>query len=472
VYIVVTQVIVVAALIPSAARYSARVMDALVQPASLIAVSFLILILAGTGLILLPRATGAATISFTDALFTSVSAVCVTGLNVVDTADTFARTGHLILLFLIQCGGLGIMTLTTFFAFMAGGRGSLKQYSTMQSLLGEENIGKIRTVVLQIGLATLVIEAAGAVAIWFSLDDVPFASSRDRIFFALFHSVSAFCNAGFALPSEGLAAAPLQGNTPFLATIMILIVLGGLGFPVLLNIWRMLPGGATPRLQRRMSLHTLLVLIATGTLILAGTAGIFLIERNGWLAHLSGPDQVFTALFHSVSARTAGYNTLPVGGLAPASLLLIIGLMWIGASPGSTGGGIKTTTVVIAILAIRSIVTGRPSIEAFRHRIPDRALFQAFSTIALSVGTIVLALFVLLLLENFPFTALLFEVVSALGTVGLSTGITPQLSTAGKLVIALVIFVGRVGVLATLLAITGQRAQQRFEYTEEPVHIT
>ncbi|MBP1691735.1 MAG: H(+)-transporting two-sector ATPase, partial [Bacteroidetes bacterium] len=404
--------------------------------------------------------------------FTSVSAVCVTGLTVVDTAVTFTRTGHVILLFLIQCGGLGIMTLTTFFAFMAGGRGSLKQYSTMQSLLGEENIGKIRSVVLQIGMATLLIEAAGAIAIWFSLEGVEFASARDRIFFSIFHSVSAFCNAGFALPSDGLAAAPLQANTPFLSTIMILIVLGGLGFPVLLNIWRILPGGSTPLLQRRLSLHTLLVLMATGILIVGGTAGIFLIEQDGWLAGLSGPDKLFTALFHSVSARTAGFNTLPIGGLAPASLLLLIGLMWIGASPGSTGGGIKTTTAVIAVLAIRSIVTGRPAIEAFKHRVPDRALFQAFSTITLSVVTILLALFVLLLLETFSFTDLLFEVVSALGTVGLSVGITPHLSTAGKLVVALVIFIGRVGVLATLLALTGQRAQQRFEYTEEPVHIT
>jgi Trk-type K+ transport system membrane component len=178
-----------------------------------------------------------------------------------------------------------------------------------------------------------------------------------------------------------------------------------------------------------------------------------------------------TAMFHS-PARTAGFNTLPVQTLGPASLLLLIILMWIGASPGSTGGGIKTTSVVVALLAIRSIVTGRSSIEAFRHRIPDRALFQAFSTIALSIGVIGLALFTLLLVEPMPFQFLLFEVVSALGTVGLSADVTPHLTTAGKLVIALVIFIGRVGVLSFLLALTGQRGQPRYEYTEEPVHIT
>lgn len=472
VYIVVTQIIVILALIPPAVRYSARAMGTSIQPSSLIAISFLALILVGASILLLPRATTERAITLVDALFTAASAVCVTGLTVVDTATTFTRTGHAILLLLIQVGGLGIMTLTTFFAFMVGSRGSLKQYSTLQSLLGEESIGRIRAVIMRIGITTLLIEAAGAIAIWFSLDDMAFASSRDKLFFSVFHSVSAFCNAGFALTSEGLAAAPLRTNTAFLSTIMVLIVLGGIGFPVLLNLSRLLPLRKVRPQGRRLSLHTLLVLIATGVLIVLGTAGFFLLERNRWLAGLPVGEQLFTALFHAISARTAGFNTLPMQGLGPASLLLLVLLMWIGASPGSTGGGIKTTSVVVALLAIRSIVTGRSSIEAFRNRIPDRALFQAFSTITLSIGVIGLALFALLLTEVLPFQFLLFEVVSAFGTVGLSADVTPYLSTAGKLVIVLVIFIGRVGVLSFLLALTGKRNEQRYEYTEEPVHIT
>jgi trk system potassium uptake protein TrkH len=471
VYVVVTQIIVIIALIPPAFRYSARAMGTSVQPSSLIAISFLAMILIGAAVLLLPRVTTGQSIALVDALFTATSAVCVTGLTVVDTSTAFTPTGHVILLLLIQIGGLGIMTLTTFFAFMAGGRGSLKQYSTLQSLLGEESIGRIRGVIIQIGLTTLLIEAAGAVAIWFSLDSAAFASPRDRLFFAVFHSVSAFCNAGFALTPENLAAVPLHANTGFLSTVMILIVLGGLGFPVLLNVSRLLPTRRI-RPQRRLTLHTLLVLISTGVLIVLGAAGLFLLEHDRWLAGLPAGEQLLTALFHSVSARTAGFNTLPIQTLGPASLLMLILLMWIGASPGSTGGGIKTTSVVVALLAIRSIVTGRRSIEAFRNRIPDRALFQAFSTIALSIGVIGLALFVLLLTESLPFQFLVFEAVSAFGTVGLSADVTPYLTTVGKLVIVLVMFIGRVGVLSFLLALTGRRDQQQYEYTEEPVHIT
>jgi Trk-type K+ transport system membrane component len=472
VYVVLMQVMLVLALIPSAVRFSTSAMGTYIQPASLIAIGFLAAILLGAGLLLLPRATAASQFSLIDAFFTSTSAVCVTGLTVVDTATTFTRTGHVILLFLMQVGGLGIMTLTTFFAFMAGSRGSLKQYSTLQSLLGADSIGRIRGVVLRIGLTTLGIELAGAVAIWFSLGDTMSGSPRDRVFFAIFHSVSAFCNAGFALTTENLAAGPLHANMVFLSSIMLLIVLGGLGFPVLLNLARLLPRRKVHAYQRRLSLHSLIVLIATGTLILLGTIVFFLLERDRWLAGLPPLEQLLTALFHSISARTAGFNTLPVQTLGPASLLFLIMLMWIGASPGSTGGGVKTTTVVVAILAIRSIVTGRGSIEAFRNRIPNRALLQAFSTIALSMGVIGLALFIMLLLEPMPFTFLLFEVVSALGTVGLSADVTPHLSVAGKLVIATVIFVGRIGVLSFLLALTGQRKEEPYEYTEEPVHIT
>lgn len=471
-YVALSQAIVALALIPPAMRYGARLTTASVQPSSLIALTFLAVILVGTGLLMLPRATVHGGMGAVDALFTAASAVCVTGLTVVDTASTFTPTGHAILLILIQVGGLGIMTLTTFFAFMSGSRGSLKQFSTLQDLLGEESIGKIRNVVLQIGAFTLVIEVAGAGVLWWSLDTGPAPNGPDGIFFALFHAVSAFCNAGFTVADEHVASQLFTGGTVFPATVMVLVVLGGLGFPVLVNLVRLIPRPGPSATIRRLSLHTRLVLITTAILLVAGGAGIFLLERGHALAGLPLDRQIFLSFFYSVSARTAGFATAALMTFSPAALFLLIILMWVGASPGSTGGGVKTTTVAVAWLAIRSIVTGRHSVEAFRHRLPERALLQAFSTIALSLGVIGTALFLLLLIEPQPFFALAFETVSALGTVGLSTGITPALSTAGKLIIIAVIFTGRIGVLALVLALSGHRPSPRHSYTEEPVHIT
>ncbi len=472
VYLVLTQLFVVAALIPAASRYSNRLMTTAIHPSALIAASFLLLILTGTLLLLLPKATNGSPLAFIDALFTASSAVCVTGLTVVDTVGTFSQTGHVILLLLIQIGGLGIMTLTTFFAFFAGDHASLKQYSTLQSLVGEESFGKIRRTVVMIGVMTFTIELAGAGALWVSLGSHQFSGAPDRLFFSVFHAVSAFCNAGFALTSDNLAVDSLHQNTGVLVSIMGLIVLGGLGFPVILSLIRLLRLPWQRKRRQRFPLHARLVLFATGFLIVAGTAGLFFLEQNHSMAGMPAGERLLASAFHSVSSRTAGFNTIPLGEFGLPALLLLMGLMWIGASPGSTGGGVKTTSFVVAVLAVRAFVSGRDNIEVHRHRIPASALLQAFCTLTLSFLVIGCSCFVLLLTENAPFHALLFEVVSALGTVGLSMGVTPHLTTAGKLVIIATIFTGRIGVLALVLAFTRRRLHGRFEFTEEKVYIT
>ncbi len=469
-YVALSQLFVSIALIPPAMRYGARMASSAVQPASLIALSFLATIMIGGALLMLPRATHGAGLSSLDAFFTAASAVCVTGLTVVDTASTFTFTGHLILLGLIQIGGLGIMTLTTFFAFMSGGGGSLKQFSTMKELLAEESLGRIRSVVLQIGGVTLLVEAAGACILYLSQDAThPGATG---IFPSVFHAVSAFCNAGFIIVDPAAGSHMLAEGTVVPVTIMALVIAGGLGFPVLISLARsvhMVLGGAAPH---RITVHTRLVLITTALLLAGGTVVFFLLERTGAFAGMSADRQVLSAMFYAVTARTAGFATTALASFSIPAILVMLALMWIGASPGSTGGGIKTTTIAVAFVAIRSLVTGRTSAEVFRHRLPERTLMQAFSTIALSLAVIGIALFCLVLVEEHPFVDLLFEVVSALGTVGLSMGITPALSPTGKVIVMALIFIGRVGVLAMVLALSRRSPTRRHTFTEEAVHIT
>ncbi len=498
--IVLTQVLLILALVPPALRYSQRIMSFNVQPAVLIILSFLLFILLGTLSLLLPKATVEGSISVIDALFMSTSAVCVTGLVVVDTASDLTMLGQTVIMILMQIGGLGIMTMTTFFAYMVGSGSGLKEYATLQTLLGEESLGRIRSTIFQVALFAFSFEALGAWVLFHEFARYPFASVPDRLFFAVFHAVSAFCNAGFSLWSENLMAPGIHKDMLILSAIMVLIVLGGLGFPVIANINAIIAHRFRVRFfsrlnddtvieninsthvvvqqerlrerKVRLSLHSKLVLMTTAALIAAGMAGIFLLEQHATLEGLSSAERLFAALFHSVSARTAGFNTLNIGHFTMPALFFMIVLMWIGASPGSTGGGIKTSTLAVAVLNILAIVSGRNRIEIFRKQIAPVTVTKAFSTVILSIFYISLALFILLVTENLPFEQLLFEVVSAVGTVGLSTGITPALTLTGKWVIIVSMFIGRIGMLAVLGAVIRQRSYGRYAYTEENVMIT
>jgi Trk-type K+ transport system membrane component len=464
-WLVATQGLILLSIVLGTLRDSRRLVGRAVQPQLVIFASFVLLIAAGTGLLLLPRATRAPGLSFVDALFTASSAASVTGLAVVDTAAAFTPLGHGILLALIQAGGLGIMTLTTFFAFAFAG-GTLRQYASLQSLVGEQSLGRIRATLAQIALVTIGFEAAGAAILYRHLPDsaVPEAG---RLFSAVFHSVSAFCNAGFALHGLNLASPELRSSVPVQATVMALVVAGGLGFPVLAAL-----GGLLARRRRRLDLHAQLVVSASAILLAGGAAALLLLEPRGGALGEGRGERLLAALFHSVSARTAGFNTVDLAGLAPASLFAILVLMWIGGSPASTAGGVKTTTAVVALLTVVSIASGRERVELFRRRLGEASIQRAFATVVISVFLLSSSVLALLALENKPPFALAFEAVSALSTVGLSTGITPSLGVPAKLLLAGLMLAGRVGLLGCVLVLAPRRPDARHEYAREDVLVT
>ncbi len=473
-YLILTQFFVVIALVPSTLRYSGRIMTASVQPSGVLLFSFAVLSLLGAGFLLLPKAS-VQELSIIDALFISTSAVCVTGLATVNIATSFTDIGHWIVLILIQIGGLGIMTLTTFFAVITGGNRNLKEYTALRELLGEDSLGKVKTILFQIGFYTFLIEAIGALLIYYTLTPTHLPKSTSPFFFSLFHSVSAFCNAGFSLLSENLSNIHFYNHTPFLYIIIVLLVVGGLGFSVLSSCSSWVVGKVLRKPNVRMTVHARIVLMASAALLIIGTVGFWALEGPRTLYPFTPFEQLTQALFHSAVSRTAGFNTLDIASFSTATLFFTIVLMWIGASPSSTGGGIKTTTATLALLNIYAIASGRNKIELFHRRISELAITRAFSTALLSLLYIATALFALLITEQekgFSFEAMLFEVVSAVSTVGLSTGITPQLSDAGKIVIILSMLIGRVGFLTVVIALTRKRAEADYDYAEESVLVS
>ncbi len=473
-YLILTQFLVVIAILPSTLRYSSRLMTTSVQPSSVLLFSFIALSLIGAGFLLLPKAS-IQDLPVVDALFIATSAVCVTGLATVNIATSLTDVGHWIILVLIQIGGLGIMTLTTFFAVITVGSRNLKEYTALRELLGEESLGKVKLILFQIGFYTFLIEALGALLIYYTLTPANLPQGTTPFFFSLFHAVSAFCNAGFSLLSENLSNMYFYNHLPFLYIIVVLVVIGGLGFPVLSSCTTWLVGKLLRKPNVRLTVHARIVLIASAVLLMIGTIGFWILEGGRNLYSFTAFEQFTQALFHSAVSRTAGFNTLDIASFSSATLFFTIILMWIGASPSSTGGGIKTTTATLALLNIYAIASGRNKIELFHRKISDLAITRAFSTALLSLLYIATALFVLLITEQergFSFEALLFEVVSAVSTVGLSTGITPHLSDAGKIVIILSMLIGRVGFLTVVIALTRKRTDANYDYAEESVLVS
>jgi Trk-type K+ transport system membrane component len=446
------------------------------SPGMVFILSFAVLIALGTLLLKTPQATVAG-IGWMDALFTATSAVCVTGLITVDTAEVFTRHGQWIILGLIQVGGLGVMTITYFFAFFFAGGVSLRNRIALQDLLCEENLGQIGTVLGVIVGFTLATEIVGAVAIHAALDAGNLLAG-DRVFFSIFHSVSAFCNAGFSTFSAGLADPVLQGQTPLFSIIMLLIVGGGIGFPVIKNLWLV----SLARLARRLGWRTAvaprlttnskIVLLSTGGLLGAGTVLIWLTEFAAGNGPANG-GAWFTALFHAVTARTAGFNITPMGAMFPATAAVMMFLMFVGGSPSSTAGGIKTSTLAIAVLALRRVLLGRSDIEAFGRRLGDDIAERALAIILLAVGFITLVSISLCALHPELSPAdLTFEAVSAVSTVGLSRDLTSKLGTPAKGVLVAAMFVGRIGVLVFLLSFIRKRQPLGYRLPETTVVVT
>lgn len=444
------------------------------QPGTLVVVSFAVTIGIGTLLLRLPGITTGAPLTWLQALFTATSATCVTGLIVVDTATDLTTFGQGIVLLLIQVGGLGILTFSLFALLLLGQRGSMRMRHLFQDML---HLGAGRTlgsVVARVVALTLALEGIGALVL-FGL----FRSRGDSVghaaWFAVFHSVSALCNAGFALYSDSLES--LADAPAFLAVISVLVVLGGIGFLVLLELPRW---ARAPRPRPHLSLHTRVVLLTTLVLIPAGAGLLYALEHREILAAGRPAGAWGAAVFQSISARTAGFNTIPIGDMTTAGLFVMMVLMFIGGSPGSIAGGVKTTTVALFIALCYSWLRGRDQVVIGKRTVPAPVVQRAIAAIGISVFTITVGLFLLLAFEQraaadphavVALRRLAFEAVSAFGTVGLSTGITGGLSPSSHGVLVLLMFAGRVGPLTLTFTLLGDDDAPRVGYPEEPVMI-
>ncbi len=434
-----------------------------VNPAMIFVGSFLFVILCGYALLSLPRFT-VAEVSSMDRLFIAVSATCVTGLSPVDISRDFSFAGQMVILVLIQIGGLGLMTLTSFFSlFLAGGH-SISEQLLMRDLLSEDSLGEVRKIVRSVAIFTFSIEAVGAVSLYRSLPEGFPGSFESRWFHAIFHSISAFCNAGFSLYADSLAGLA-RSPSYSIGTFMVLIVLGGLGFPVLRALFMRIRHPAS--VHFRLSVSTRLVLIATLVLLVAGTVAFYLMERNGLLKGMDSGSAWMHSLFYSVTTRTAGFETLSTAAFALPTVFFTFLLMWIGASPVSTGGGIKTSTISVAAVHIMNLIRGKQRVEVFGRTVSADTVARAYSTVLLSFFSIFAAIFALLFLEKHAFIDIIFEVVSAFGTVGLSRGITAALTEEGKAVLCVVMFVGRVGSMTFLLSVVPRARQVNYTYPTE-----
>lgn len=449
--------------------------------------SFAVLIGVGTGLLMLPGA-HAQDIRVIDAFFTATSATCVTGLAVVDTGTAWTRFGQLVIITLVQVGGLGMMTFAAFFGLSMGG-GGVKDAAAVGEMLNVNTLGRVGRATVWILGATVVCELIGVGLLyghWVDNAGVPLGA-EDQLFYSVFHSISAFCNAGFGLHGDSMVR--YVGNWPLTMSLSWLVIMGGLGFVVIMELctfryWSLPLLRRVPFIRRRVknervphfSLQTKIVLVATGALLLLGTAGFLAMEWNDTLAPLSMADKFAAAFFQSMASRTAGFNSVDVGSQHPVTLFWTVMLMLIGGSPGSVAGGIKTTTFVVMILAVLATFRSRP-VEIFQRRIPDPLIHKALVMLVLALTFICFATLALCVTESagsgrprHDFLDMLFEASSAFCTVGLSTGLTAELTDPGRLIIIACMYFGRIGPLTLVLAL-GARKAQRFQYPEEPVMI-
>jgi trk system potassium uptake protein TrkH len=402
--------------------------------------------------------------------------VCVTGLTVVDTGTRFSPTGQAVVLGLIQLGGLGIMTYAVFVALLLGRDVSFTDRRVIQDSLHHSPSPELVRLVRYMLVFTLVVEGLGALALWLRFKDC--ASPGEALWLSVFHAISAFCNAGFSLWSDSLVR--WRGDLLVNAVVSGLILVGGLGFLVNLEL-RVLATAALRRRRRpRLSLHTRLVLVVSAVLLAAGAAAFLWLEWGNLLRGLSPGEKLLAAWFQAVTPRTAGFNTVDYSRAAPATLFVTLVLMIIGASPGSTGGGVKTTTLGLVTALLLARWRGRGRATVFHRTIPHAVMDRALTLLLLAVVFVSLGSGLLLVTEghNVPFdeaqprfAALVFEAVSAFGTVGLSTGVTPSLSSAGKLVLVVLMFVGRVGPLTLVLAVGPGQRRGRYRYAEENVMV-
>jgi len=480
------------------------------NPTRTLIASFLVLIISGAGLLMLPKASAAGkeNLSFVDALFTATSATCVTGLIVKNTGEDFSMMGQLIILTLIQLGGLGIVVFGAVFALLLGQALSLRESVAMQDLLSARTLGRISRIIAFIFVGTLLIEAIGAVSMFGMWDEVPsrVGNLQEQWFCSIFHSISAFCNAGFSLFSDSMVS--YNRSWQVYLVMAPLIILGGLGFGVHYDLFNI----AAERVKRffkgwfnkeyrfsreapkRMGLQTKIVLSVSACLIVLGTLAILLFERYASPVRSQMPEPstpatmgisneasgsnpaknpgVLGALFQSITARTAGFNTVDISALSASSKIILILFMFVGGSPGSTAGGIKTVTLAVVIMTAVAALRKRQEVEIFRRSVRIVVVGRAITVMLLFVVVLFGATLALSITESangFTMSEIMFEAGSALGTVGLTTGITPSLTIVGKLIIIVVIFVGRLGPLTLLAALTFNLKPVKYNYPDEAI---
>lgn len=410
------------------------------QPALLLASSFSVAIAVGSVLLSLPISTVGRRIHFLDALFTATSATCVTGLAVQDTGTYFTAFGQGVVLALIQVGGLGIMTMSTSLALIMGRKLSIRERLFIQNVMEESDYGEFTRTLKNIVKMALLIEGLGAAVLtvrWY----LDFRDFGKALYMGVFHAVSAFCNAGFSLMNDSLVA--YQSDPAVNLTISLLVIAGGLGFAVIYGLYGLWGMGK----PRHLNLHLKMTLMVTAVLLVGGMAFIFLAEYSHSLLGMSFGDKLWVSWFQSVTLRTAGFNTIDMASFSTPTLCLCMVWMFIGGSPGSTAGGVKTTTIGVLIVTVRSMLLGRDQVETFGRQIPWEIVRKSISITFIAFAILTIGTIALALTEPFSLQEILFEAVSAMGTVGLSLGITPKLTAFGKVAITALMFIGRIGPL-------------------------
>lgn len=455
-----------------------RLLGRRTNPSLILAVSFLIIILVGTGLLMLPRCTVNG-ISWVDSLFISTSAVCVTGLTSVDVASTFTTTGFVVIILLIQIGGLGVMTLTSFFAMFFMGNTSFYNQLVVRDMVSSNSLNSLLSTLLYILGFTLVIEGVGMFAIWTDIHGTMGMTFEEELAFSGFHAISAFCNAGFStLPGNLGNPLVMAGHNPFFIYISLLIILGGIGFPILVNfkdivlhnlrrLWRFVNTWKWDRhrFYHLYNLNTRIVLIMTLLLLVLGTVLIALFEWNNAFAGMSVADKWTQAFFNATCPRTAGFSSVDLGSLGVQTVLIYIFLMWIGGAAQSTAGGIKVNAFAVVVLNLVAVLRGTERVEVFGRELSYDSIRRSNATVVMSVGILFVFVFTLTIWEpQASVMALVFECVSALSTVGSSLNLTPTLGDNSKLLVAFLMFIGRVGLITLMLGVIKQKKHTKYQY--------
>lgn len=436
-----------------------------VNEIQILAIGFLVLIFIGAILLAMPISSqdGHYT-NFLDCVFISTSATCVTGLVTLDTGTHWNYFGQFVILCLIQIGGLGFMSMATLIALLMGRRITLKERLVIQQSLNSFSIQGLVKMSKYLLIFTFLVETAGAMLL--ATQFIPQFGYAKGIYFSIFHSISAFCNAGIDLIGEFRSLTPYADNPVIILTIGALIVIGGLGFFVWQDIYHF-------NITKKLSLHTRLVIVTTLILILTGAILMFLFEMNNskTIGDMSLKGKMLSSLFASIVPRTAGFNSIPTSDMTGGGKFLTIVLMFIGGSPGSTAGGIKTTTTALLIITVISVVRGREDAEIYERRIRKELVYRALTITTLGMGIVLIATILLCITEKASLEYIIYEVVSAFGTVGLTLGLTPELSSVGKILIAFIMYCGRLGPLTVALSLAQKSMPSSIKYPEDKILI-